>query len=68
MKDVNNEGERKGGEEAGATEKELLYNIESAMWKERDFKLSKSISLCFLAVLIKFSPIFCRNLTAVCKH
>jgi len=31
MKDVNNEGERKGGEEAGATEKELLYNIESVM-------------------------------------
>ena len=51
MKDVNNVGERKEGEGAGAAEKEVLYNIDTAMWKERDFKLSNSISLCLLAVL-----------------
>ena len=31
MKDVNNVGERKEGEGAGAAEKEVLYNIDTAM-------------------------------------
>ena len=60
MKDVNNVGERKEGEGAGAAEKEVLYNIDTAMWKERDFKLSKSISLCLLAVL-SFLQYFATN-------
>ena len=60
MEDVDNVGERRGGEGAGVTEKEVLYNIDTAMWKERDFKLSKSISLCLLAVL-SFLQYFATN-------